>query len=639
VTSALDFRGWSVGGGWRYLAQRIDGTGIPGTWLETELPLTDVQITDVLSGPPQLSAKISPVVARELKPDGTPLLDEWGTVIHAEADGSIRGSFILVGSSFSGQTWSLDAVGFTGYPKGMAYDGQISFIQADPLDVVRHIWDSIQATQNSNLNLIVDPVTKTNIKIGTDPTSATSGTGEKPFTLDWWTTHDLGSVIDQLAASTPFDYRERHVWNSTRTDVRHFLDFGFPALGFRRTDLRFVLGENIQTLPEPHRDGEDFANHVRLLGAGEGSEMTLAEARRTDGRLRRMAVVDDKSITDRSVAATAARMELGRRNQLTHLTEVAVRNRPEAPFGSFGVGDEIRIQGSLDWMPLDLWCRVVRITISPDQPDLMSMSIVRTDWAEGSEAIVGTFTPPPPPPPVDPWGTPKFQENFTTDAVLGQFTTKYPNWGTYDSTTPNDTSGQGVYDTGRVVSVSGGILDKYLHTEAGYPRVAALVVPIAGNGTDPWTGQTYGKYEVRLRVAAGINGYKIAWLHWPANDDWINGEIDWPEATNLSTGTRPRPASKQKGNYLSIYEGDTEFAGTPVADGQWHTATTEWRPTSLRFYWDGALVTEITDADFVPSVPMRWVLQTETEIGGTTSPTSSGHLSLDYVRYWEYTGQ
>lgn len=252
----------------------------------------------------------------------------------------------------------------------------------------------------------------------------------------------------------------------------------------------------------------------------------------------------------------------------------------------------------------------------------------------------GTTTPPGNVPPVGPQFSLSFEENFNTPAPLGSFASTYSNWGTYDGTQPSDTAKKGVYDTGRTTSVANGILDQYVHTEAGYPRVSAVLVPIAGNNNNPWSGQLYGRYEVRFRIPQPIDGYKIAWLHWPASDDWADGEIDWPEATDLSTGRRARPAVKQLGNYNSTFLPPTEqFAPTPVSDGEtWHTATTEWEPGVLRFYWDTTLVATVTDPAFVPWVPMRWVLQTETEIGGTTPSTAAGHLQIDWVRYYRYNG-
>lgn len=402
MPGAADFRGWAGRShGWRYLAQRIDGTGTPGVFLDNELPLSAVRLTDVLSGPPQLTATITPVVARELginpTMDEPTILREKGTLIHAEADGVIRGSFLLMGAGFSGPTLSLDASGVTTVAKGLGYPGAVQFVEVDPLDIVRHIWVTIQADPDSNIRLAVDASTRTGLKVGKNPepppaatatgtasqSSATPQTSqtedEKPVELNWWSTHDLGGEIDKLCADHSIEYRERHAWNADRTDVLHYLDFGYPSLGYRR-DLRFVLGENVQRMPDLDRDGDEFANHVLVLGAGEGSEMVRGEARRRDGRVRTMAVVDDKSITDPAIAVRVARLELARRQQLTQIASVVVRHTSMAPIGSFGVGDEIRVQGMTDWSAFDVWARILKMTIDPDVPDAMVVDLERTDW-------------------------------------------------------------------------------------------------------------------------------------------------------------------------------------------------------------------------------------------------------------------
>lgn len=398
MPTSVDSRGWAGRSqGWRYLAQRLYGDGTPGPFLHNELPLHDVAINDVLSGPPQLTATISPVFKSLKASDGAPLLGEWSTVIHAEADGVIRASCVLVGSDFRGEAWSLDCSGFTTVMKGMQYPDTVTFSETDPLEIVRHIWSRVQADPDTNMGMSVDPYTSTPIRVGalpaatpvvTDTSSssttsvatAAAATTDKPYELNWWSTYDLGGEIDKLAQSTPFDYHERHEWNTDHTNVLHFLDFGYPSLGQRRPNLRFVLGENVQQLPDPTRDGQGFANHVVVLGAGEGSVMVKGEARVRDGRIRRMAVIDDKSITDSGDAVTAARLELARRQQLLQVTDFVVRNHPMAPIGSFNVGDEIRLQASTDWVDLDMWCRVVSIGINPEKPDMMSVSVLRSDW-------------------------------------------------------------------------------------------------------------------------------------------------------------------------------------------------------------------------------------------------------------------
>lgn len=377
--------------GWRYLAQRIDGSGVPGVFVHNELPLINVKITDVLSGPVQMSADISPAFKDLVGSDGRPLLHEWATIIYAECDGVIRAGCILVNTAINGSgsgsggaqgsTVTLDCSGFAGYPKGMAYPGNDQFVQVDALDIVRWIWDKIQADNGSNLLLQVDQGTETGSLMGL-PVSGdgTSTNTNGPYTLTWWGNTDLGSDIDKLAQAAPFEYHERHVWAADYSTVDHFLDFGSPSIGRRRTDLRFVYGENVQTIPQPSDDGTDFSNHVLFLGAGTGSAMVRAESRIADGRLRRMAVVTDSAITDQATAANSARLEMAQRQQLLQLTQVYIRNHPNAPVGSFGVGDEIRVQAETDWATFDIWCRVIQLQTDPDLPDMMLATLIRSDW-------------------------------------------------------------------------------------------------------------------------------------------------------------------------------------------------------------------------------------------------------------------
>jgi hypothetical protein len=372
--------------GWRYLAQRIDGSGTPGEWLDNELPLVDVTVTDVLSGPPQIQATIDPVQARLLGADGKPRMYPWRTVIHAEQDGQIRGSAILVTSGYSGPKWALDCSGFSGYAAGMPYDGEIEFVETDPLDLARHIWLHIQGGQDSNLGMVLDPWTVSPVRLGKAlvpdengnlPTS--SSTDEGPYRLAWWANDDLGKDLDDLAKNTPFDYHERHVWNTDKTAVEHYLDFGYPRIGRRQEELRFILGENIQTVPDIDEDGTDFASDVRFLGAGEGSSMIMGRSTIRYGGLRRCITVDDKSIADSGRAYAEARREMARRLFLVTTPSVVVRNTPNAPLGAWSVGDEIRVQAEEEWRAVDLWFRVLTITISPENPDLIAMTLLRSD--------------------------------------------------------------------------------------------------------------------------------------------------------------------------------------------------------------------------------------------------------------------
>lgn len=253
---------------------------------------------------------------------------------------------------------------------------------------------------------------------------------------------------------------------------------------------------------------------------------------------------------------------------------------------------------------------------------------------------VGSPTAPTPTPTPTPTtsnlSTATYVENFDTPAALGQFDAKYPGLGNYNGTTPGDTSKRGVYDNAKTDTVTGGVLSKRLHYEAGAYRVSANLLPAGG---DPWSGTLYGTYELRLKATVNAgdgNSYKIADLMWPGTDDWADGEIDWPELNDFTAGAKVRPASKQLGNYNSTFAPATsQYAATSILDGNWHTSKLVWTPDSLTFYWDGVQVAQVTDKAYIPTKPMRWVLQGETNISGSVDTTDVVTVDYDYAAYWK----
>lgn len=216
-------------------------------------------------------------------------------------------------------------------------------------------------------------------------------------------------------------------------------------------------------------------------------------------------------------------------------------------------------------------------------------------------------------------------EDFTVDAALGQFPTKYPAWTNYDGLT--DTSGNGTYSTAKTVTVHDSVLDMYVHTENGQPYTASPTPPIAAGKWD----QLYGRYAVRFRTDA-IPGYKMAWLLWPeAPKGWVDGEVDFPEADLGGTIA----------GYAHQVDGDpaiNQYAfSTSASTTDWHTAVIEWSPGKLRFLLDGAQVGVTTDSRAVPHVSHYWVLQTETQLGGgKPSAASVGHVYVDWTAVWSY---
>ena len=216
-----------------------------------------------------------------------------------------------------------------------------------------------------------------------------------------------------------------------------------------------------------------------------------------------------------------------------------------------------------------------------------------------------------------------FAEDFSTDVPLGGFPgpayqskwVGYPDGG-------RDTSGNGTYFPSRVLSVRHGALNIFLHTENGLHLVAAPIprLPTAVQG------QRYGRYVVRFR-ADPVPGYKLAWLLWPDSNHWpADGEIDFPEGNlNRTIGAFV--------HYADPKGGQTEFKTTVPEAGGWHIAATEWLPGKVTFSLDGQVIGIATTQ--IPTQPMHWVLQTETElVGGPPSDRPAGNVQVDWVRIY-----
>jgi hypothetical protein len=285
------------------------------------------------------------------------------------------------------------------------------------------------------------------------------------------------------------------------------------------------------------------------------------------------------------------------------------------------------------WALVPLLVAVVSLTTAGQ-----STRAASPEPSPGSPAAAGTPTPtagtptttppdptttapapaPAPAPVVGSEWTPLIDQGFDTPAALGDFADRYPGWADYDGW--HDTEGPGLYDSSRVVTVTDGVLTENLHSEDG----EALVVSI----TPVPHVQTYGRYEVRFRADV-VPGYHFSWLLWPADNDWTDGEIDFPE-TGLDAGDWIMGFSHQIGPTPKVNQWAQRFDGSPQ---DWHTAVIEWRPDSLTFILDGHSETS-TDPLAIPSVPMYWSMQSEAE---DPAASTSGGVHIDYVKAWSYT--
>lgn len=148
--------------------------------------------------------------------------------------------------------------------------------------------------------------------------------------------------------------------------------------------------------------------------------------------------------------------------------------------------------------------------------------------------------------------------------------------------------------------------------------------------------QTYGRYTVRFATTGGYRptaagtypagsraaAYGTAFLLWPANDRWAEGEVDYPE---LVWGAPISGSVHQIGR--PELNSDT-FTLPTTSDGRWNIATIEWTPGLLVFFLNGEEVRRVT-AD-VPSTPFRWGFQSGGTYGRPT-PDLFGYLYIDSI--------
>lgn len=360
--------------GWRYIAARETGDGV-GQVITHELPLTDVIVTPRLSGPPSLTGTIPVEMSQLRNPDGTPMFRKWNTSIYAEdPNGQLYGG-LLIDSAFDGPKWLLDVAGFSYYPKDQPYVWEAHWVQVDPLWIHAHIWDQLQSLPGGNFGVEINPL-ESPVRIGEeeDPAATTSA---GPYRLNWWSTHDLGAEIDNLATDTPFDWVEEHYWDGEV--VRHRIRRGYPRIGRRRQDQRLAIGENVTVIPQvPTRE---YASHALVLGQGEGRDRVAGDDGRT-GQVRRVAVIDDKTATNRDMAVERARRALAVRDGRPGLAdgdELELISHPNAPLGEVSLGDEFFLEGWTGWVDLSQWVRLTSMSISPARSDRIRFTVAAAD--------------------------------------------------------------------------------------------------------------------------------------------------------------------------------------------------------------------------------------------------------------------
>jgi hypothetical protein len=166
--------------------------------------------------------------------------------------------------------------------------------------------------------------------------------------------------------------------------------------------------------------------------------------------------------------------------------------------------------------------------------------------------------------------------------------------------------------------------DPYSHWEPEHVEVGGSLLTLRGERVDGrWvTGgvsnypvtQTYGKWEIRVRVDKG-DEITYHFLLWPYSGQWPP-EIDFLEDWG---GDRSQASGFM---HWVTPDGRDKTQRTLTADfSQWQTVGVEWLPGSVTFTLDGRPWGQITGPD-VPSIPMWLGLQSQA--GGCRKKIDAG---------------
>lgn len=164
------------------------------------------------------------------------------------------------------------------------------------------------------------------------------------YEVNFWSTHDILREFQTLSDECEFSYRVDHEWVGERP--KHTLRV-WPGAGRRRHGIDFIEGENVYSVPKISRGGEKKADHIRVLGSGEGASTRtygygiLGQKKRGLGRI--------LTITDKTASTTArmdaiARKRWGYASRPLDIEAFTIIDHDLAPLGEFDVGDEILFQ-------------------------------------------------------------------------------------------------------------------------------------------------------------------------------------------------------------------------------------------------------------------------------------------------------
>lgn len=355
-------------GRWRYWTQHA----LTGDVLHSALPLTDVDFGRELNGPGSLSGTLAP---RFVKANAAALMPHTA-VIYAEADGYLRWGGLVWSVEAEDGEYRLEAAGWSSYlNKRFDHHGELRgrgpYVFQDPCVIIRDIWAYAQEQPDGNLGVVVDSTNS----------SAKAGTPAEPWHSYWYETPSLGDHIDDLVKEDGSPDYVNDCEYQTNGTVKRRLRLGYPRLGARRTDISFRTGTNIVNAPTVDYSGDDFANVIIATGSGEGTATRYAVDPVRDGGLRMESVLSLPTVNGNDVLGRRAAAERRTRQAMGQVASIEVRDHPNAPMGSWQIGDDVMVAVNNDWVSWAGWARITAESYKPGDgaDDRCTLTLKRAD--------------------------------------------------------------------------------------------------------------------------------------------------------------------------------------------------------------------------------------------------------------------
>jgi hypothetical protein len=343
-----------------------------GEILVRDLIVSNPKIMKRLSGPCIIEFDVDHRHPSIQSADGSGpiLLKPWGHWIHAEK--TINGVRTIVASAIMKPSvpaedtglLHVQAEGFSGYPTKIPWLQNWNPIAVDPFEIFDRVWNHIQSYTHGNMGVQVYSLGEDNA-IVMPPDSNTLllpgfslGLGSQNFIMDFFAIFirrvdftDCGDYLNKLARDIPFDYFEESGWNEDYTAIWKRIQLAYPHGGVLQSNLAFRQNENVLKMKERTESEIEYASDIGVRGWFPGKVYSSILTNADPKRYRRFILEEDAKINSTERSQAQAKRQLSRRQFPSYWETITINiNHPHAPFGTWDVGDQIRVQGIMPWV-------------------------------------------------------------------------------------------------------------------------------------------------------------------------------------------------------------------------------------------------------------------------------------------------